>query len=634
MLHMPDHHQWDVFVSYSRPHAHVIERVVERLCASGLRVFWDVASIAPFEPITTTALHALHSSRVLLAYYSADYPARHACQYELTTAFVAGDTEGDPLRRVLVINPEHDIRHIQPHQLRDALLPAPPFSTTALETLTRAVTQKVTAITTPLGTIVPNPPRWTARTPEVGPSTFVGRWNQLWHVHSALHPRATVLTSAPRPPIAVVYGTACIGKTTLGLEYIRRFGSAFTGIHWHRCPSTPAADSHPNQLHVLDNPVGDLDTVRAQLPPDPNMPTLILTRDPGHRVLGQAIELGDLELPELAAWVDTSGDARLANNTPALSNLQQTTSGGTPVLIALAKLACILPVETALGRLHAPDSHLLRPLVQHLHPIIDLLTETGRDILRILTAAAPTPLSPVLLAHALTAPDQSAPTVTPSDAHSLARELLAHGLLTTTDDESYTLPNALALALRHLETHPARAEHLRATTLRILGAHESPKEATPILPPSRSAHDEEEQRSAYKIQNELTSRIATRELPTGQGSLREALTSLYQLLLVTRQTRGDIHPAAARASTPTHPGFGTVTDRLINDILRPFLTYWHPKLSDHENRRPTDVSSITHEQHWQHHDELRAHLLKIRTASIEIANELAIISGNTTGLPQ
>ena len=45
---------------------------------------------------------------------------------ELTAAFLAAQREGDPRRRVLVINPEGAPAHIEPLELRDARYTAAP----------------------------------------------------------------------------------------------------------------------------------------------------------------------------------------------------------------------------------------------------------------------------------------------------------------------------------------------------------------------------------------------------------------------------------------------------------------------------------------------------------------------------
>jgi len=86
----------------------------------GLRVFVDEDDIDYFGGITDQIEHALRSSKTFVVYYSRTYPERPSCQLELTAAFLAGQAEGDPTRRILVINPESSEDHLFPAELSDA----------------------------------------------------------------------------------------------------------------------------------------------------------------------------------------------------------------------------------------------------------------------------------------------------------------------------------------------------------------------------------------------------------------------------------------------------------------------------------------------------------------------------------
>jgi hypothetical protein len=114
---------YDVFLSY--PHADRAEvmRICEALRARELTVWMDESDIPDYASITRSIVDGLARSRVLLAYYSPNYAQSRACQWELTAAFLAAQHEGDPRRRVLVINPEEKWEHIQPVELRDAEIP-------------------------------------------------------------------------------------------------------------------------------------------------------------------------------------------------------------------------------------------------------------------------------------------------------------------------------------------------------------------------------------------------------------------------------------------------------------------------------------------------------------------------------
>jgi hypothetical protein len=82
---------------------------VDGLGAAGLRVWRDDTEIADLAGITRAITDGLTHAKALLAYYSESYPQRRACQWELTAAFVAGLTEADPRRRVLVITQQSEI---------------------------------------------------------------------------------------------------------------------------------------------------------------------------------------------------------------------------------------------------------------------------------------------------------------------------------------------------------------------------------------------------------------------------------------------------------------------------------------------------------------------------------------------
>jgi hypothetical protein len=117
---------FDVFVSYAHVDRERVLVLGDALLARGLLVWLDDRELETFASISAGIENGLGRSRVLVALYSRAYPARRACQWELTAAFVAAQREGDPRRRVLVVNPEQDVGHVQPLQLRDALFAAAP----------------------------------------------------------------------------------------------------------------------------------------------------------------------------------------------------------------------------------------------------------------------------------------------------------------------------------------------------------------------------------------------------------------------------------------------------------------------------------------------------------------------------
>jgi hypothetical protein len=106
---------YDIFFSHAWADGARPQEIRDALVSAGLRVWFDANEIKDFESITNAVTTGLAKSKVLLAYYSKIYPLRRACQWELTTAFLAAQREGDPRRRVLILNPEDGTGHIHPN---------------------------------------------------------------------------------------------------------------------------------------------------------------------------------------------------------------------------------------------------------------------------------------------------------------------------------------------------------------------------------------------------------------------------------------------------------------------------------------------------------------------------------------
>jgi hypothetical protein len=179
---------YDVFLSHAWADGERPQQIADALTKAGLRVWFDANEINDFASITRAVTEALAKSKALLASYSKIYPLRRACQCELTAAFLAAQTEGDPRRRVLVINPDKKADHIHPIELRDAKSRSAPSNDGAtLQELVQSVVEHVAALDGPLADIHPlAAPNWYGTTP-VGSTRFVGRLAEMWKVHSLLH---------------------------------------------------------------------------------------------------------------------------------------------------------------------------------------------------------------------------------------------------------------------------------------------------------------------------------------------------------------------------------------------------------------------------------------------------------------
>ncbi len=226
--------RWDVFVSYARRDRERVRPLAAALLAQGLRVFVDEAAVSDFDSISRVIRTELAGSKALLAFYSTGYPTRRACQWELTVAYLAGQREGDPRRRVLVVNPEPSVDHIHPVELRDARhWPVP--AAALLPTFAGSVAAHVASLSTPFGQVAAlTPVRWLPAPPRLGSPGFIDRLPQLWRLHSALHPHAAALLTGLSTASAVVLrGPAGAGKTLLAEDYAVGFSAAFAGgVYW------------------------------------------------------------------------------------------------------------------------------------------------------------------------------------------------------------------------------------------------------------------------------------------------------------------------------------------------------------------------------------------------------------------
>jgi hypothetical protein len=137
--------------------------------------------------------------------------------------------------------------------------------------------------------------------------------------------------------------------------------------------------------------------------------------------------------------------------------------------------------------------------------------------------------------------------------------------------------------------------------------------------------DPKERNAAWCLYVELVTRIAVQPLPADEGSLREALVSLHSLFDSTRQILREAGPDVGASITSV----GGIAIAALNRGIRPFLTHWHPALSDWESRRDARLSPGEHERKWPERDQCRSQLTKLRAALGSYAEGLAAIAGVT-----
>jgi len=139
--------------------------------------------------------------------------------------------------------------------------------------------------------------------------------------------------------------------------------------------------------------------------------------------------------------------------------------------------------------------------------------------------------------------------------------------------------------------------------------------------------DESEIKAAWELYVELCTRITVAKLAPGEGLLREALISHYNLFNITREILRKYGPSVA---TPKGKDkdlcFGFLAVSLLNTVIRLVLAKYHPLLQDHENKKDPNCSTLEHEQQWGHYQELRDKLEEVRKVAVGFANCLAEVA--------
>jgi len=615
---------WEVFLSYSRSDSAPAKALAAELRRRGLRVFSDEVGVHRFDSVSRTIMTELGRSRLLLAYYSSTYPTRRACRQELTVAFLAGQREGDPLRRVLVVNPEQGTGHIEPIELRDARYWSP---SSELRALTDAVTRKLAEVDTSIDTVAPpRTPVWLPAPPRRPPPRFTGRTTELWRLHSALHPQTATLTEGGGDPVAVVHGLSGIGKSALVSEYARQFGATFpggifwlsagAGQSWHDQvrgiaealgppvrgdPASAVAMALDRRqlpcLWVLDAvPAGlDTDQVRDMLAPHPTAASVVTTTDPGYAALGTGVPVSELPVTQAVRLViDQLGDLAPGDRETVRAIVGRI--GGHPAaLLELARSARFCGLDELGHRSRDGTWPLLPATAERVLAAAGVAGERGMDVLRALSAAPAATLAVL------------------GDIDGTTRgwlcgavdRLAGQSLVRLRNGSTLEVPTVVAHVIRQHDPDPTRREEISRTVQRM-------RQDTDEL-----AVDARERAAAFRVQVELAHRVPVR--PVGGGGLREAISSLHHVFSFTREQLRECGPDSSRR-------FGEVAERLMEEVLRPFLSQWHPALRRFEdNRAPAE------ERPWDPTAELRAALQALREPLLDVIRDLSRISGNPHG---
>jgi len=135
--------------------------------------------------------------------------------------------------------------------------------------------------------------------------------------------------------------------------------------------------------------------------------------------------------------------------------------------------------------------------------------------------------------------------------------------------------------------------------------------------------DPTERNAAWSLYVELVTRIAVQSLEVDQGTVREAMNSLYSLFSSTREILKQAGPQVGASKDSV----GGISIAVLNNGLRPFLSKWHPLLQAWEAKCPNNLSSKEHEKNWSEEPNLRQELELLRSNLERYSAALAVIAG-------
>jgi len=98
---------------------------------------------------------------------------------------------------------------------------------------------------------------------------------------------------------------------------------------------------------------------------------------------------------------------------------------------------------------------------------------------------------------------------------------------------------------------------------------------------------------------------------------------LYTLFDSTRKILREYGPAVARPKGEGQLSFGYLAIGIINCVIRPLLTKWHPRLLHYQSMQTGTISSVLYEQQWEDSDRLRQELNNVHSILRQYADLLA-----------
>lgn len=143
--------------------------------------------------------------------------------------------------------------------------------------------------------------------------------------------------------------------------------------------------------------------------------------------------------------------------------------------------------------------------------------------------------------------------------------------------------------------------------------------SVPQLSELRFVVTRDTKRVAWKLFVETITRVSTQPLDPGSGLVREAMTSLYGLFEVVRETLKQSMPSVPDGHAPTVEQLAIT---MLNLELRPFLSRWHPALRRWEEAHPG-----ADEAEWPANAACRAELAQVQERVREYALGYARLAG-------
>ena len=138
-------------------------------------------------------------------------------------------------------------------------------------------------------------------------------------------------------------------------------------------------------------------------------------------------------------------------------------------------------------------------------------------------------------------------------------------------------------------------------------------------------------KAAWALYIEMATRVVTQDLKKGEGSVREALNSMYTLFDTTRSVLREAGPDAASG----HDSIGPIAIRILNEGIRPQLVKWHTSLSDFEASETLRLQEelgpnskiVVDETRWQDYELFYEKLVKFQQGMQNYLDILAEIAG-------